>query len=118
MEAFILSIFTILVVLIISALPLHIAVKLLGGKTYLIKTILVMFISSVIIVLIALILPFGGIIAFIVLIWMYREMFRLKWHKALFAWILQLLFVAILFIILSIIGVGVGAVLFTSLLFM
>ncbi|MFP4402529.1 MAG: hypothetical protein ACLFPL_04850 [Candidatus Nanoarchaeia archaeon] len=106
MEQHITSIIVLLIILIISALPLHFAVKIMGGKTYLIKTILVMFLSSIIVVLVNLLLPYGAILAFIVLIWIYREMFRLKWIKALLVWLLQLIFVTILLSIAALIGVS------------
>lgn len=118
MEAFFITLFTLLFVLIISALPLHFAVKVLGGRTHLLKTILVMIVTSIMIILVSLLLPYGTIIGFILLIWMYREMFRLKWHKAILVWVLQIIFVIILLLILSLIGVSLTLMAITNSIFM
>ena len=118
MEEYFITVFAFLIVLIISALPLHFAVKILGGRTHLLKTILVMIVTSIMIVLVSLLLPYGAIIGFIVLIWMYREMFRLKWYKALLVWILQIIFVVILLLILSFVGVTLTLMAITNSIFM
>lgn len=94
--------------LIVSTLPLYFAVKILGGKTSFLKTLLIMIIASIVTTLITAFFPFGSFIAFIILIFIYREAFRLKWIKAFFAWLLQLLFVALISILLLILGVSVS----------
>jgi len=99
--------FVFIIILIISALPLYLAVKMLGGKTTIFKTILVNILGGIIVYLVNhFFTTWGGLIAFILLIWFYREMFRLKWFKALLAWLLQLIFMAILYAILAFLGLA------------
>lgn len=105
-QGFIISLLVLFLIIIISALPLHIAVKLMNGRTHLLKTILVMFITSLIITIISTLIPFGAILAFIILIWLYREIFRLKWYKAFIVWLLQIIFISILVFIVSIVGIS------------
>jgi hypothetical protein len=54
----------------------------------------------------------GGLLAFIMLIWIYHEIFRLKWFKAFLAWLLQFVFIAIFYAILIFIAAFVGISLF------
>ena len=83
-----------IVIFLISALPLYFAVKLLKGKTTLFKTAIITFISGVIVSIVNyLFKTWGALIAFVLLIWIYHDVFRLKWHKAFLAWILQLAFI-------------------------
>jgi hypothetical protein len=100
----------IVVAFLIAALPLYFTVKILGGKTGLLKTVLVNILVGVAVALIYTYLPFATLIAFIATIWLYREFFRLKWWKALVAWFMQG-FVAFLLVLL------VGALFGISLLF-
>lgn len=95
-----------IIIIILSALPLHLAVKLLGGKTNLMKTILVLFLTGVLTSIIIAIFPFGALISLVFLIWIYHEIFRLKWLKAFLAWILQIIFILILIFILGAIGLS------------
>ena len=99
------AVLAIIAAFLVSALPLHLAVKLLGGKTNLIKTAFVAFVSGIVFSSIKMFLGIysrlaAGLFAFFVLIWIYREMFRLKWHKAVLAWILQFVFLGIFYLIL------------------
>ncbi len=83
-----------LIIFIISALPLYFAVRLLNGKTTLFKTAVITFISGAIVSIVNYFFKtWGALIAFFLLIWIYHETFRLKWHKAFLAWILQLAFI-------------------------
>lgn len=106
MEEFLISIFILFLIIVVSALPLHIAVKIMRGKTHLLKTIVVMFITSLIITVISTLVPFGAILAFIILIWLYRELFKLKWYKAFIVWFLQLVFISLLIFLVSIVGIS------------
>ena len=91
----------IIIAFLVSAIPLHLAVILLGGKTNLIKTAIVGLLAGIVAALVKSFLPFwGAFIAFIVLIWIYREAFKLRWWKAFLAWILQFIILAIFIIIL------------------
>ncbi|MCA9478660.1 MAG: hypothetical protein KC535_05930 [Nanoarchaeota archaeon] len=94
---------------IIASLPLHIAVKLLGGKSSIIKAILVNVISGIVVGAIYAFLPFASIIAFIALIWLYHEIFRLRWFKAFLAWIIQ---ITLSFLLILLLGIIFGASLF------
>ena len=90
-----------LVIFTISSLPLYFSVKLLNGKTTLLKTALVTFILGIIVTAIQNFFKgFGGLIAFFILIWIYHEVFRLKWWKALVAWFMQFIFIAVFYLIL------------------
>ena len=106
----IIALLVIISAFIISALPLYFAVKVMGGKTSLFKTIFINLISGLIVGAVKYVFKtWGALIAFIFLIWIYHESFRLKWFKAFFAWILQFVFVAIFyFILLALFGVSLG----------
>ena len=112
MESLIITLIILILLFIISAIPLYLAVKILGGKTNIVKTVFVMILAGIATAIISAIFPFGGIIAFIVLIWIYHEMFRLKWLKALIAWFLQLVFMILLGALAVVLGVGSLASLF------
>jgi hypothetical protein len=85
----------------ISALPLYLAVRMLGGRTSLLKAILITLVSGIVISLMqSIFTTYGSIIAFLVLIWIYHEVFRLRWLKAVLAWLLQLAIV-VLFLVLA-----------------
>ena len=83
------TIMIIVVAFIIASLPLHMAARMLGGKSTILKAIGVNIISSLIISAIYSFLPYASLLAFFALIWIYREMFRLKWFKAFLVWIIQ-----------------------------
>ena len=105
----------IVVVFLLSALPLYLSIKFLGGKTTLLKTAIVTFITGILYSALQSLLRELGtviatIVAFITLIWVYHEMFRLKWFKAFLAWLLQFVFVAVFVIILLMLGLGVAIV--------
>ena len=89
----------IVVAFIIASLPLFFTVKILGGRTGLFKPVFVNILVGIVVAAIYWLLPFASIIAFIVTIWLYRELFRLKWWKALVAWFMQG-FVAFLLVLL------------------
>jgi len=83
-------------IFIVSSLPLYFAVKFLRGKTTLLKTVLINLLTGVVVYAInETFLRYGTLIAFVALIWIYHEMFRLKWLKAFIAWVLEIIFVAI-----------------------
>ena len=92
--AVLIAFLVLIVIFLISALPLYFAVKLLNGRTTLFKTAIITFISGIIVSVVNyLFKTWGALIAFIVLIWIYHDVFRLKWHKAFLVWILQLAFI-------------------------
>ena len=99
------------IVLLISAIPLHIAVKVLGGKTTLGKTAMIMFVAGIVFgVISSWVDTLGTILAFIIMLWIYRESFQLKWWKAFVAWLLQFVFLLIIVLILVVVfGIAIGA---------
>ena len=108
LTALIISLLVIVLIFIISALPLYFAVKFLGGKTTLFKTIIVAFLTGIITFAINSQFKFGGLIAFLVLVLIYREFFKLKWWKALLVWFVQLVFVALFTFIAIVISGLIG----------
>lgn len=91
----------IIVFFVVSALPLYLAVKLLGGKTSILRTILVMIISGFLVSLShSLGGVFGGLIAFIVVLWLYRVSFELGWIRALVVWAAQFVIMVFLYLLM------------------
>lgn len=97
---------TLLLIFIFTTLPLHLAVKLLGGRTSFLKTFLVLLISGIIVIGITTFFPWGGIIAFIVLIWIYSEMFQIGMLRAFFVWVAQAIIIFLLTLILAFAGLS------------
>jgi hypothetical protein len=101
------NILILLVIIIISSLPLYFAVSFLGGRTSILRTFIVMLIVAGTSIIIQLFLPIWGVlVSWIVMIWIFHEFFRLKWLKAIFAWILWIVFIFILTFITGLIGLG------------
>ncbi|MBN2458350.1 hypothetical protein JXB31_04435 [Candidatus Woesearchaeota archaeon] len=105
-----LSLLWIVIVWVLSAIPLNIAVKLLRGKSTLIKAILV---NLVVAVLTALINGFFDahtsialIVGFIVLLLVYKVMFSMGWLRSFLAWILQFVIIAIVIVVLALFGLS------------
>lgn len=94
------SYLVVLIIFIVSALPLHFAVKFVGGKTYFLKSLVIVILTGFIASAITIFFPFANLIIFLVLIWIYHEVFRLKWIKAFLVLILQAIFMFILAVIL------------------
>ncbi len=108
----------VVLVFLISAIPLYLAVKFLGGKTSLLKTAFVALLSGIIVSAIQFrFRVWGALLAFFVLIWIYHEAFRLVWIKAFFAWVLQLLFLALFYAVLIILGIMLGISLLPAAIF-
>ncbi|MBD3203869.1 hypothetical protein GF327_06220 [Candidatus Woesearchaeota archaeon] len=104
-----------IIIFVISSLPLYFAVKILKGKTSLLKTVIVNFISGIVISAVySRFRFFGGLLSFFLLIWIYREVFRLKWYKAFFAWLLQGIIVAVFYTLLLLFGLLFGLSLFAG----
>lgn len=98
----------IIVIFLVSAIPLNLAVHVLGGQTNIIKTAFIALIAGIVVGLIRAFWSstIGAIVAFVVMIWIYREAFRLMWLKAFLAWILQFIFLALFFFALTLLGLG------------
>lgn len=93
------------IVFAFATIPLYLAVKFLGGKTTFIKAMLVNLIGGLIVGAIRERVQFlGGFFAFMVLAFIYREMFKLKWFKAFIVWLVQGLFVFLGYVFFSFLG--------------
>ncbi|MBR9690943.1 hypothetical protein GOV08_04635 [Candidatus Woesearchaeota archaeon] len=109
--AFLTVVLIFLLAMIISALPLYFAVKLFGGKATILKVLFVNLIAGIVIGSIKLAIGlFGGLLAFIVLLLIYKYMFGLGFLRAFFVWIMQFVIAAILLII-AMFSFGVSLVL-------
>jgi len=84
------SVLIIIGILVVSAIPLNIAVKVLGGESSIIKVIIVNILVGASAAILALVIDkFLAIASFIVMIFIYKEMFKIGWIKAFFAWVFQ-----------------------------
>lgn len=91
----------IVLILIISALPLHFAVKLLGGHSTIIKVLFVNLLVGIVLAVLNFLFGYvAGIIGFIAMILIYMNMFDLGFLRALLAWLLQAVIAAIIGILL------------------
>ena len=87
-----------LIILFISALPLYFAVKYMGGEASILKVLL----ANLIVGVIYFFVP--SLIAFVLLLFVYKAMFELSWSGALGAWILQIIIAIILGFVFVILG--------------
>ena len=79
-----------ILILVVSSIPLYLAVNLLGGRASLLKVILVNLAIGFLDGLITSKFGFlATIISFVILLALYKIMFDLGWIRAFFAWILQ-----------------------------
>ena len=96
-----------LIVLVISALPLHFAVKILGGKSTIIKVIVVNVLVSIII---GITNSYFGLIAgfvfFLILIVIYKLLFKMGFIRVILAWLLQSVIALLLIFIAGIFGIS------------
>jgi len=99
----------------ISAIPLNISVKLLGGKSSWIKAIVVNIIAGIVgFLIITNVKHFAGFLAFIALLFVYKVIFSIGLLRAFFAWLLQLVIIGV-FWALSFVFLSVGATTLSSL---
>lgn len=101
---------------ILAAIPLYFAVESLGGKATFLNVLLVNLITGVLYAVLRSQFFFGGLFAFILMIWIYHEVFRLKWFKAFLAWLLQFVFIALFYLLLFFIGLVFGITFFMSMM--
>ncbi|MFP4524621.1 MAG: hypothetical protein ACLFO2_04915 [Candidatus Woesearchaeota archaeon] len=95
-----------LALFIISAIPLWIAVQMLGGRGSVFRVIGVnLLVGLVAFAVRAVFDTWAGLIVFILMIWIYKDFFSLGWIRALLAWLLQFVFAALL-ILLAVILLG------------
>ncbi|MFH1440342.1 MAG: hypothetical protein ABIG89_07260 [Candidatus Woesearchaeota archaeon] len=83
----------------VSAIPLNIAVKMLGGKSSWLKAIIANIAVAILSYMISLrITKFSGLLSFIILLLIYKFMFRIGWFRAFIAWLLQLGIIALFWV--------------------
>ena len=110
METIITSLLIIIAIFIISALPLYFAVKFLGGRTKLWKTIIINILAGIVLLIINTLVPvIGGIVAFVIILMMYMYFFRIGFLRAILVWVLEIILVAIFWFIGTILGIGILA---------
>ncbi len=97
------GILAVVVIIIISALPLYFAVKFLGGKATIFKVLMV----NLIVGIVGAVLDVP-VVGFVLLLFVYKEVFKLSWFSAFFAWILQ--FVVALALVIGAVAFGVAVV--------
>ena len=98
------------VVLLVSAIPLNIAVKLLGGRSSLLKVVLVNILVAVLVTFVeGLFGIFAGIVSFVVMLFVYKTLFQLGWVKAFLAWVLQFVLIVLFVFLLTLIGITLVA---------
>lgn len=107
------TIFIVLIILIISAIPLNIAVKLLGGDSSILKVIVVnLAVGFAALLLNSFFGVLGGLISFIAMLFIYKVAFDLGLIRAFLAWILQAIVVVVLgFIAIILFGAAIFATL-------
>ena len=105
-EVDLILLFWFIVVLIITALPLHIAVKMLRGKSSILKVIGTNILVALVTFLIHIFIgAFATILSFIAMLFIYKSMFRMGWFRSFLAWLMQLVIIAIIVIILILVGI-------------
>jgi len=96
-----------ILIFMLSALPLYFSVKVMGGKTTLLLVILVNLLVGLVTFIVKYLFDtWGGVFAFILMIGIYKEMFRIGLMRALLVWILQFAFAMFLFMVaITVLGV-------------
>jgi hypothetical protein len=110
-----------LIVVIITALPLHFGVAFLGGDSTLLKAFIMTLATQILTIFISYRIRSPnairftiGVLGILFLVWLYREVFRLKWIKAFLLWFVYIIFAFIfqllLLFILALIPATAGLV--------
>jgi hypothetical protein len=79
----------IVLIFVVTSIPLHIAVTMLGGDSSILKAAFVNFLAGLVGAGIYLFTGYGWVVAFIALLVVYKLMFGLGFIRAFFAWVLQ-----------------------------
>lgn len=95
-----------LLIIVLSAIPLNIAVKLLGGRSSIVKVIF----ANIVIAILGYFIQteigtFASLLTFIVMLFVYKVMFEMGWIRSFLAWLLQYVLILIFFIILGLAGI-------------
>ena len=95
------------IIWVISAIPLNIAVKMIGGHSSIIKVIIANLIVGMVAAYLNNMFGFIAVIlSFIVMLFIYKLIFKIGWIRAILAWFLQFVIIAIFFIVLLLLGVS------------
>jgi len=106
-----------ILLLILTAIPLYLAVSLLGGKASLINAILVNIVTGILTSFLRGEYNFLGLImGFFITMWIYREVFRLIWIKAFFVFILQAIIMFLVILGLALLAALTGIAILSSIL--
>lgn len=96
-----------LAVMLVAAIPLTIAVKLMGGEASLMKVVFANILVGVIVYGVKfLFASIPGFVSFVLMLFIYKVMFKLGWLKTFFAWLLQIVVIIILTAVLTLLGVA------------
>src|SRR3989338_7926858 len=94
-----------LIILVVTAIPLHLVVTLLGGDSSILKVLLVNFlVLAVNFYITQTFHTYAGLFSFLALFLIYKYMFRLGWIATFLVWILQVVVGLILVAILLTFG--------------
>ncbi|MGM5487396.1 MAG: hypothetical protein ACQESG_00450 [Nanobdellota archaeon] len=100
-------------VAILSALPLHIAASLLGGRSSILKVIVIHILFWVISAFLGgMFGPLSPLLLFILLIIIYKIAFNVGWIAALLIWVTQFIVLAIIVTILFLVGITIPFITF------
>lgn len=98
----------VIIALIISALPLYFAVKLVGGEAGIVKIILIsLLLSFASVGATRFIGIFAGIFMLVATLFIYKLAFKISFLRAFIAWVLQYVFVLIaIIVVLFLLGIS------------
>ncbi len=98
-----------IIVLVLSAIPLYLAVKFVGGQAGIVKIILLSLLLSLSSAAAYYYIGmFAGLFMFIATMFVYKLAFQISLLKAFIAWVLQYVFVVIaLFAVIFILGISI-----------
>ena len=100
------AILFIALVFVAAAIPLHLAARMFGGDSTLLKAILTNLIAGVLGGVISLLFSRTGLLVyFIVLLLVYKMMFKIGWIKAFLVWLLQGIILFVFLILFGLIGI-------------
>lgn len=98
--ASVISIILMVLIFLISAIPLHLAVRLLGGRTSIPWAALANLIAGITgAIAYVFIAKYAAIAAFVILLIVYKFMFSLGWTRAFLAWLLQGVIIILLYML-------------------
>ncbi len=92
----------ILLSFIVASFPLYLSVKMLGGRTSLLRAVGVNLVVGIVTSLLYIFFSPIAIVVFLVAVVLYREMFRLRWWKAFLVWFIQIFLSVLLALLLSV----------------